>query len=55
MGEEDLLDVKSVKSKENGLGLYVKNNTEPLLVTVRTSRTITREETVDAKEFKKTK
>ena len=44
-----------MKSKENGLGLYVKNNIEPLLVAVRTSRTITREETVDAKEFKKTK
>ena len=55
MGEEDLLDVKSVKSKENGLGLYVKNNIEPLLVAVRTSRTIAREETVDAKEFRKTK
>ena len=40
MGEEDLLDVKSVKSKENGLGLYVKNNIEPLLVAVRTSRTL---------------
>ena len=25
----------SVKSEENGLGWYVKNNIEPLLVTVR--------------------
>ena len=40
MGEEDLLDVKNVKSKGNGLGLYVKNNIEPLLVAVKTSRTI---------------
>ena len=45
----------SVKSEENGLGWYVENNIEPLLVAVRTSRTITHEETVDPKEFKKTK
>ena len=45
----------SVKSEENGLGWYVKNNIEPLLVAVRTSRTITHEETVDPKEFKKIK
>ena len=45
----------SVKSEENGLGWYVKNNIEPLLVAVRKSRTITHEETVDPKEFKKTK
>ena len=45
----------SGKSKENGLGWYVKNNLEPLLVAVRTSATITNEETVDPKEFKKTK
>ena len=32
----------SVKSEENGLGWYVKNNIEPLLVAVRKSRTITR-------------
>ena len=44
-----------VKSEENGLGWYVKNNIEPLLVAVRKSRTITHEETVDPKEFKKTK
>ena len=31
-----------VKSEENGLGSYVKINIEPLLVTVRTSRTIRR-------------
>ena len=43
----------SVKSEENGLGWYVKNKTEPLLVAVRTSRTITHEETADPKEFKK--
>ena len=45
----------SVKSEENGLGWYVKNNTEPLLAAVRTSRTIAHEETVDPKEFKKIK
>ena len=45
----------SVKSEENGLGWYIKNNVEPLLVAVRTSRAITHEETVDPKEFKKTK
>ena len=31
----------SVKNKENGLGWYVKNNIEPLLVAVRLSRAIT--------------
>ena len=45
----------SVKSVENGLGRYVKNNIEPLLVAVRTSRNITHQETVAPKEFKKTK
>ena len=45
----------SVKSEENGLGWYVKNNIEPLLAAVRTSRTITHEETVDPKEFNKIK
>ena len=45
----------SAKSEENGLGWYVKNNVEPLLVAVRTSRTITHKKTVDPKEFKKTK
>ena len=45
----------SVKSEENGVGWYVKNNIEPLLLGVTTSRTITHEETVDPKEFKKTK
>ena len=45
----------SVKSEENGLGWYVKNNIEPLLIVVRTSRTITHEEKDDPKEFKKTK
>ena len=44
-----------MKSEENGLGWYVRNNIEPLLVAVRKSRTITHEETVDPKEFKKTK
>ena len=34
------------KDRENGLGRYVKNNIESLLVAVRTSRTITKE-TVD--------
>ena len=45
----------SVESKENYLEWYVKNNMKPLLVAVRTSRTITHKETVDPKEFKKTK
>ena len=45
----------SMKSEENGLEWYVKNNIEPLLVAVRKSRTLTHEETVDPKEFKKTK
>ena len=44
-----------MKSEENGLGWYVKNNIETLLVVVRTSRAITHEETVNLKEFKKTK
>ena len=45
----------SVKSEENGLGRYIKDNIELLLVAVRTRRTITHEETVDPKEFNKTK
>ena len=45
----------SVKKEENSLGWYVKNNIEPSLVAVRTSRTKKNEETVDPKEFKKTK
>ena len=55
MVEENSLVVKSMKSEENGLGWYVKNNIELLLVAVRTSRTVTHKETVDPKEFKKTK
>ena len=43
-----------MKSEENGLGCYIKNNIEPLLIAVRTSRTITHEDTVDPREFKKT-
>ena len=31
-----------VKSGENSLGWYVKNNVEPLLVAIRTNRTITK-------------
>ena len=45
----------SVISEENSLGWYIKSNIEPLLVAVRTSRTIRHEETVDPTEFKKTK
>ena len=45
----------SMKSEENGLGQYIKDNIELLLVAVRTRRTITHEETVDPKEFNKTK
>ena len=44
-----------MKSEENGLGWYVKINIEPLLVVVRTSRTIAHEKTIDPKDFKKTK
>ena len=55
MVEEDLLDVEIVKSEENELGWYVKNNLEPLLVAVRTRGTKANEETVDPKQFKKTK
>ena len=45
----------SVNSEENGLGRYAKNKIEPLLVASKTSRIVTHEETVDPKEFKKTK
>ena len=45
----------NVKSEDNGLDWYVKNNVEPLLVAVRTSKTITHQGTVDPKEFRKTK
>ena len=45
----------SVKSGENGLGWYNKSIIELLLVVVKTSWTITHEETVEPKEFKKTK
>ena len=52
MVEEDLLDVEnSVKSEENGLGWYVKNNIESLLIAVKTRRIICHE-SVDLKEFK---
>ena len=47
--------VNSVKSEENGLGWYLKNNIELLLVAVRTSRTTTHKETVDPKDLIKTK
>ena len=43
------------KSEENDLGWYVNNNIEPLLVALKNSRTITLQETVDPKEFKKAK
>ena len=39
----------SVKSEENGLGWYIKNNIEPLLAAVRTSRTITHEKQLTLK------
>ena len=39
----------SVKNEENGLRRYVKNNIEPLLVAIRTSRTVAQEETADPK------
>ena len=43
-----------MKSEKNDLLWYVKNNIKPLLAAVRTSRVI-HKETVDPKEFKKTK
>ena len=50
-----VVDLLDVKSEENCLGWYFKDNIEPLLVAARTSRTITHEEIVDPKAFKKTK
>ena len=44
----------SVKNEETGLGWYLKSNIETLLVAVRTSRTITHEETVVPNDLKKT-
>ena len=44
-----------MKSEENGLGWYIKNNIEPLLAAVRTRRAITHKETIDPKEFTKIK
>ena len=40
-GREFIGYENSLKSEENDLGWYVKNNIEPLLVAIRTSRTIT--------------
>ena len=44
----------SMKSVKNGLGRYVKNNVESLIVAVTKSRSITHEEIVDPKELTKT-
>ena len=44
-----------MKSKENDLGWYIKNNIQPLLVAVKKSKTTRHEDTVDPKLFKKTK
>ena len=44
-----------MKSEENGLGWFIKNNIQPLLAAARTSSTITHKESVDPKEFKKIK
>ena len=44
-----------MKSEGNGLGWYIKNNIEPVLVAVRTSKTITHKDTVKPNKFKKTK
>ena len=55
-GESGLIGCEnSVKSEENSLGWYIKNNIKPLLVAVRTTWTITNKETINPKEFKKTK
>ena len=43
-----------VKSEESGLGWYIRNNINHYWLE-STSRTTTHEETVDPKEFKKTK
>ena len=40
-GREFIGYENSLKSEENDLGWYVRNNIEPLLVAIRTSRTIT--------------
>ena len=45
----------SVKSEENGLGWYVKNNIEPLLDAVRPSRAIAQEEQLTLKNSRKLK
>ena len=45
----------SVKSEENDLGWYVKNNIEPLLVVVRKSRTTTRTMQLTLKNSRKLK
>ena len=45
----------SVESEENGLCWYIKKIIEPMLVAGRPSRTITNKETVDPKQFTKTK
>ena len=42
----------SVKSEENGLGWYLRNNMEPLLAAVRISRTVTHKETAEFKKIK---
>ena len=42
----------NVKSEENGLSSYVKNNIESLLIAVKTRRIIICHERVDLKEFK---
>ena len=55
-GERGLIGCeKSVKSVKNGLGWYVKNNVESLIVAVTKTRSITHEEIVDPKELTKTK
>ena len=55
-GERGLIRCEiSVKSETDERGFYVKNNIEPLIAPVRTNRTIRYVETVDPKEFKKTK
>ena len=44
-----------MKIEEDIPGREFKNNIDPLLIAVRTSRTVTHEETIDPKEFKKLK
>ena len=54
MVEEELLNVKTgIKNEEIGLGWYIKNNIESLLVAVRTSKAITHKKQLTLKSSRK--